>query len=275
VLRDGVVAGVEGSFLVRWGDGAPERWALPAEVGEEPRVALGPRGARIVATGPGGFGLFRSGEREAAMLVASERYAGAPADPSPDGVHVAVVGRDNVLEIWSAEAREPVRSVPVFRYDAGEATALRYTPDGERLLVGSSRGTVAAWHVRAANAIWWKTPHRRPVVALAEAGPPGCVLSTDGRTAAFSASAGGDLLAVAAADLRGWSIVTPDGHYVAGGAAPGDWMAVVVRDGGERPVSVFGASDPDVRRLGDAVDAVRVTLIRTDEGDAAGDAGSR
>lgn len=63
---------------------------------------------------------------------------------SADGRWIATGGDDGVMQLWDAESMEPIRAV---RGLGAWITAIGFAPDGEHLMVATSRGLVAKYRV--------------------------------------------------------------------------------------------------------------------------------
>lgn len=108
---------------------------------------------------------------------------------SPDGCFLAVPGSHNTVVVIDATSQVPWATyyghqAGVYRREAGTITALVWLPDGERLVSGSSDGSIHLWHARTAM-------HRR---TLREAQADCAVLAlTVSREGILTAYSGGEV----------------------------------------------------------------------------------
>ena len=230
------------------------------------RFSLSRDGQRVVLAGDGGFAVFAPGRPEPLLEFPGEGYADAPADFSPGNRTLAIARGDGSVELWDAAAGMVARSFPVFNPQGGRPTTLRYSRDGETLFVGGSRGSLAAVNADTGNVAWAGVPHEGPVSVVVPADGADWVVTSDLRSVAItSRKTGAMLVAWFVAPDGSWAVMTPDGYHVADG--PGGESLVVLRRSvttaapGRLPADVFGPPDADVAALGNAVDALRVTLL--------------
>ncbi|GAA4213117.1 hypothetical protein GCM10022220_37690 [Actinocatenispora rupis] len=91
-------------------------------------------------------------------------YGGIAVDVTPDGRYAALVEYDEV-RVWDLTAdrswRHPERDMP------GSAVALRLSADGRYAAIGTDRGAVRLWDLRAGRCTRVLTGHEEPVDRLA------------------------------------------------------------------------------------------------------------
>jgi hypothetical protein len=288
-LRGGIVAilvpGRPGTLLLS-GEGVAASWTLPRWLGgdddEVPwtswtqppwsggpgtNVSLSADGRTATVTDRGGFAVFRAGVDEPLLFFEGLGYEDAPADVAPDGSRVVVATAHREVEFWSVETAEVERSLLAFPASAGRPTALRFGPDGEMLFLGSSRGAILGWDGRTGNPVWRAMAHDAAVSTVVPLPARGWLVTSDGLTVVLSELRTGESLVVCAFERdRSWAVTTTDGYHVSGGRAGQGLVGLRferrLASGWAVPADVvLAADDPDLARLGNAVDAIRVTLI--------------
>ncbi|MBI5486129.1 MAG: WD40 repeat domain-containing protein [Deltaproteobacteria bacterium] len=253
-------------------------WRLPEWLGSElSRVSLSRDGRSAAATTSHGFVVYQAGVVEPVLYYPAEGYFDAPAEFLPGGGRVALGRDDGVIEIWSLAEGEVDREVTGFGAVAGRPTVLWASDDGEAIFAGGSRGAVAAWRLRTGNQLWGKFPFDGPVSTVVAAPRTPWVLVSDRRTSSLLDRKSGDVLLTFAIDRDGnWLAATPDGYHVSSGPAGETLLALRLWGGELRPTDavpfrMVAAGDPDFASLGNAFDALRVTLIGAGEEEGGGE----
>jgi WD40 repeat protein len=104
---------------------------------------------------------------------------------SPDGRWLALPGQKNTVVVLDAKSRTLWATyyghqAGLYRREAGTITALAWLPDGERLVSGSSDGSIHLWHARSGT-------HRRTLrEAQADCAVLALTVSHEGMLRAFS-----------------------------------------------------------------------------------------
>lgn len=180
-------------------DGTARLWSAATErqMGNAIRVA----GAQIwgVAFSPAGNVLVTADTKGEARFwsVASHRQLGAPIKASgwkllsvtfsPDGKLLATAGNGGTVRLWNGITRRPVGAPMISRVST--VTEVIFSPDGKLLATSDSDGTVRLWNVATQRQVGQLTNHDNLGLLQATA------FSPDGK-----------ILAVAAFDLREWSV---------------------------------------------------------------------
>ena len=150
---------------------------------------------------------------------------------SPDGSWVATTGYDRTVRIWNAASGSEMMRIPL----ESVGTALTFSLDGRRLIVGIETGGISVWDVSALAARWGYLEFPE-FVREAHFTPSGrwLVVNADDRTvrlfpldrlADFSSGADGTI-AIASPALTYELVVSPDGRRLA--VSEGDLNRAVV-----------------------------------------------
>ncbi|HEX6883892.1 MAG TPA: protein kinase [Planctomycetota bacterium] len=185
-----------------------------------------PDGARLIlATGDKRVRVIDAQTSEVLSELSGFQYAADAIALSPDGTHLATVGKDLLVWDLRGELAEPIYA------KKGRNTCVAFSPDGKRLATGSSLGLLQLWDARTGEWILDQKDQSKRMNAL--------VFSPDGKRLV---SASGD------------------GEVRVREADSGETL-LVLRDGGGAALAL--AFSPDGKRLAVGTESGRIYLRDT------------
>ncbi|WP_128430252.1 trypsin-like peptidase domain-containing protein [Streptomyces cyaneus] len=241
-----------------WSAGAPRREvtrlrlpSLKSEAFSDPyaisQVSFSPDGRTIAAAAVGGVVRWDVTDPEHPALLETLSDAGRAAVFSPDGRTLATIGDDGSAVLW--DLTEPSRARRGAAFPApqeGEAVAIRFSPNGERVMVqhgGSAGGHATVWNLRRPGhpqRLGDELPSDSPSLAVRADGRVLVTAREDGRIDCWDISSPDGAVRISTVRTRIKGGVTalafrPDGRVLAVGGGGGRAELWDVRDA-RRPV---------------------------------------
>ncbi|MFI9542938.1 trypsin-like peptidase domain-containing protein [Streptomyces sp. NPDC052016] len=221
-----------------------ETYTDPYEISQ---ISFSRDGRTIVAAATGGVMRWDLADPEHPVLLETLTDARAAAVFAPDGRTLATAGDDGSAVLWDLTDRSRARRVDAFPSPhESEAVAIRFSPDGRRVMVrhdGSAGGYATVWNLRPPSrpqALGGELPSHSPSLALRADGRVLVTARQDGR-------------------IDCWDITSPD-HAVRMSTVrtrvPGGVTALAFRPDG-RELAVGGAGTVQLWDVSDARRPVR------------------
>ncbi len=153
---------------------------VPDDAGTVFAVAFSPDGARLASVGDGGrvrMWDIASGTQAWMEQAGGDRAYGVAF--SPDGARVATAGGGvAAIMLWDAATGQELARYET-EPDGGDARPVAFSPDGSKLVKGSSRGRIEAWDVASGRKLWQiEQAHERDVCSLVFTADGGQLISS-------------------------------------------------------------------------------------------------